>query len=124
MAYLLIFRLFSVLFLAKTLIISSIIMTGKLKANTRIQSFLFKGAVLKYSAAKGTYKIIACNNMEEAIANIKYIFEKNPTTNKDPSSLKAFSEFNISITTNTVKDNVEAFFLPQVKYEHGSLEKS
>ena len=44
---------------------------------------------------------------------------KIPIVNNDESSLKAFKALNISITTSTVSDKVEAFCLPTVKYEHG-----
>ena len=36
------------------------------------------------------------------------------TTNKELSSDKAFNAFNISMVTNTDKDKVEAFFLPEL----------
>ena len=36
----------------------------------------------------------------------------------------ALKALNISIITKTVKDNVEAFYLPQVKYKQGSFDKS
>jgi hypothetical protein len=38
-----------------------------------------------------------------------------PVVNKDFSSLRALTALNISIITKVVKDNVEAFYLPQVK---------
>jgi hypothetical protein len=49
-------------------------------------------------------------------AMIKYGFENNPTLNILESSESAFTAFSISISTKTLKDIVEAFFLPLVKY--------
>lgn len=44
---------------------------------------------------------------------------KIPIVRIDESSLRAFKALNISITTRTVRERVEAFCLPTVKYEHG-----
>jgi hypothetical protein len=41
---------------------------------------------------------------------------KNPTVKREDSSDKAFTALNISIITKTVRESVEAFYFPQVKY--------
>ena len=48
---------------------------------------------------------------------------KSPVYKRDFSSLRALTALNISIMTNVVKDIVEAFYFPQVKYAQGSLSK-
>ena len=62
--------------------------------------------------------------IEAAIANNKYGLTSGLILNKDSSSDIAFNAFNISMTTRTVKDNVEAFTFPIVKYKQGLLCKS
>jgi len=44
--------------------------------------------------------------------------------NKKNTSLKAFKELNISITTKVVNAKVHGFYFPQVKYSQGSFAKS
>lgn len=65
-----------------------------------------------------------CNMIDIAIATSKYGLANNPITNIDPSSDNAFKALNISIMTKTERLRVDAFYLPQEKYKHGSLEKS
>ena len=62
--------------------------------------------------------------IEAAIANNKYGLTRGLILKSDSSSDIAFKAFNISITTSTDKDNVEAFTFPIVKYKHGLLCKS
>ena len=63
----------------------------------------------------GTYRIMQWRSIEPEIAINNHGLTQKPTTNKDESSLKAFNAFNISITTNTDNDKVEAFCLPRMK---------
>ena len=60
-----------------------------------------------------------CKDIEIKTAPIKYALVKGLTCNKEPSSDKALKALNISINTNTVKDKVEAFYFPTVKYLQG-----
>lgn len=57
--------------------------------------------------------------MDIPIANMRVGFASGPTVNKELSSDKAFNELNISMTTRTVSDSVDAFYFPKVKYLHG-----
>jgi len=43
---------------------------------------------------------------------------------RELSSEMAFKAFNISMTTSTERDSVEAFTLPDTKYSHGFLVRS
>jgi len=52
-------------------------------------------------------------------ATIKEGFRNGPTVRSELSSDKALKALNISITTNTVKERVEAFYFPNVKYLQG-----
>jgi len=49
---------------------------------------------------------------------------KIPIYKIEASSDKALIALNISIITKTVKDKVEAFYFPHVKYKQGLVEKS
>ena len=62
--------------------------------------------------------------IEAAIAKSKYGFTSGLILNKESSSDIAFNALNISITTRTDNDNVEAFTFPIVKYKHGFFYKS
>jgi len=53
------------------------------------------------------------------MANMSVGLASGPTVNKELSSDKAFNALNISITTRTVNDKVDAFYFPKVKYLHG-----
>lgn len=67
---------------------------------------------------------MACKEEDKAIAINNKGLAKIPTVATEDSSDKALIALNISIITNTVKDKVEAFYLPQVKYKQGLEEKS
>jgi len=60
-----------------------------------------------------------CKDIEIKTAPIKDGLVKGLTYNKEPSSDKALKALNISINTRTVKDKVEAFYFPTVKYLQG-----
>lgn len=62
--------------------------------------------------------------MDIDIATKRRGLAKIPTVKMEDSSDKALRALNISIITKTVKDKVEAFYLPQVKYKQAFSEKS
>ena len=95
--------------------ISSIIITGNEKPTTNPQSLNVKGTVPKILAKNGTYKITECKRMDRAAAINNQGFPRRPIVSREESSLKAFMALNISITTITDKDMVDAFFFPKVK---------
>lgn len=95
--------------------ISSIIITGNEKTTTNPQSLNVKGTVPNILAKNGTYRITECKRMDKAAAINSQGFPKRPTVRREESSLKAFMALNISITTITDKDMVDAFFFPRVK---------
>jgi len=53
--------------------------------------------------------------MERKIATNNHGLANKPIVKIEESSLKAFKALNISMTTRTVKERVEAFCLPTVK---------
>lgn len=61
-----------------------------------------------------------CKITEPAMATSKNGLAKIPISKREASSDKALTALNISIITKTVKDKVEAFYFPQVKYKQGS----
>jgi len=93
--------------------------TGKENIITNNQSFWLRGAVPKIWANKGTYKMTQWRVMERKMATNNHGLANKPMVKIEESSLKAFKALNISMTTRTVKERVEAFCLPTVKYEHG-----
>ena len=88
---------------------------NKLKFNEAVENNLLK---------KGMYRITACNATDENIAPINQGFANNPDFKRDWFSDIAFIAFNISIITNTVKERVDAFAFPDIKYLQGSAENS
>jgi hypothetical protein len=62
--------------------------------------------------------------IEAKIAKIKYGLMNGDIVSSELSSEIALSAFNISITTRTERDRVDAFIFPDVKYEHGLFAKS
>jgi hypothetical protein len=69
------------------------------------------------------YSITKWKSVDIITAKIKYIFKNIPHYNNDFSSLIALIALNISIMTRFVKAKLDAFYLPRVKYLHGSLSK-
>lgn len=99
-------------------------MTGIEKAMTRIQSFIFRGAVENSLLKNGIYRMVQCNMTVDIMAKSNHGLAKNPEVYNDIFSEIAFIEFNISIMTSTVRLKVEALALPERKYLQASLEKS
>lgn len=90
-------------------------MTGKDIMITRLQSLKSSGTVLKTFSKIGMYNMQQWRTIEEVMAIKRCGLTKIPVLNNDCSSLIAFRAFNISITTNTVRERVEAVCFPHVK---------
>jgi len=52
------------------------------------------------------------------MANNNRGLAKNPIVRIELSSERALTAFNISMTTKTLNDKVDGFYLPQLKYSH------
>ena len=89
--------------------------TGVEKSSTSAHSLASSGTMEKIRASAGTYKITKCSAKEDAIASRSHGLIQGGITNSEMSSEMALHALNISITTSTVSDNVEAFSLPSVK---------
>lgn len=99
-------------------------MTGAENAKTKNHSLKLRGAIPNILANIGIQRITKCAPIEAAIANNKYGLTSGLILNNDSSSEIAFKAFNISITTRTDRDSVDAFTFPIVKYKQGLLCKS
>ena len=103
---------------------SSIKITGNEKIITRTHSLKFKGAIPKIFVKIGTYRIKKWEPIEAAIASNKYGLTNGLIVKRESSSDIAFKALNISITTNTDNERVDAFTFPVVKYKQGFFCKS
>ena len=89
--------------------------TGVEKSSTSAHSLASSGTMEKMRASAGTYKIKKCSAKDENIANRSHGLIQGGITNSEISSEMALHALNISITTSTVRESVEAFNLPVVK---------
>ena len=90
---------------------------------TKNQSCKSSGQTAKIFAKTGTYKIMKCTSTEPMHAKINQGLVHGGIWTSDPSSETALKASAIPMITKTVKDSVEAFHLPAVKYEQGALSK-
>lgn len=87
-------------------------MTGSATAKTKNHSFKLRGTIPNTCAKNGTYNIKKCRPNDTDIARRSQGLTQGGIDKRLPSSDRALRELNISMATNTERDNVIAFTLP------------
>lgn len=100
---------------------SSISITGKAIAKTKIHSLRLRGTVPNTWARNGMYKIRTCNPNETAMATRSHGLTQGGIARRLVSSESALRELNISMATKTESESVVAFPFPVLKYSQGSF---